>query len=455
MGAVGLNFGSPTSGQGFDVTTTVASIIANLSETETPYKNQLTTLESQDTAISNLGTLMSTLSTDIQNFTSPTGVLSSMEGSSSNTNVLELTSAGTGAVAGSHSIVVTALAQTSSVYATAVAGTDTIAGSVGITVGGTLVTVPTTSGDTIAGLAAAINAAGAGVTASVITGNSGEQLSLTSSTSGADGDITISANSLTDSTTGAPLTFTTAQTGQDATLTVDNIQATSSSNTVSGVIPGVTFQLLDTSPDPVQVQITNNVSSVAQSVSTLVTDYNAVVTALNTQESNTTTGTAEPLFGNPLIAQLQNDLSSAISSSTGSGSSAIDLSAAGLSLNSDGTLSLDTDTLNTALNSNFSSIVDLFQTAGGVGESLSTVLTNDGNAEPTSVLSLAAADNSSQETVLNSTLTTLEANISAQQTTLTASLNAANQALQLIPVQLQTVNELYSAISGYDNNGNS
>ena len=33
-------------------------------------------------------------------------------------------------------------------------------------------------------------------------------------------------------------------------------------------------------------------------------------------------------------------------------------------------------------------------------------------------------------------------------------LNAANQTLQLIPIQLQTVNELYSAISGYDNNSN-
>ena len=52
MGAVGLNFGSPTSGTGFDVSATVSMILANLENVETPWKTQLTSLESQDTAIS-------------------------------------------------------------------------------------------------------------------------------------------------------------------------------------------------------------------------------------------------------------------------------------------------------------------------------------------------------------------------------------------------------------------
>jgi hypothetical protein len=36
MGAVGLNFGSATSGQGFDVTSTVNQIVSNLQTVETP-----------------------------------------------------------------------------------------------------------------------------------------------------------------------------------------------------------------------------------------------------------------------------------------------------------------------------------------------------------------------------------------------------------------------------------
>ena len=41
MGTVGLSFGSPTSGAGFNVSTTVASIVANLQNVETPWKTQL------------------------------------------------------------------------------------------------------------------------------------------------------------------------------------------------------------------------------------------------------------------------------------------------------------------------------------------------------------------------------------------------------------------------------
>src|SRR5207342_1175289 len=47
MGAVGLNFGSATSGQGFDVTSTVNQIVANLQSVETPWKTQLASLQSR------------------------------------------------------------------------------------------------------------------------------------------------------------------------------------------------------------------------------------------------------------------------------------------------------------------------------------------------------------------------------------------------------------------------
>jgi len=45
MGSVGLNFGSATSGAGFDVATTVASIVANLKTVENPWNTQLTALK--------------------------------------------------------------------------------------------------------------------------------------------------------------------------------------------------------------------------------------------------------------------------------------------------------------------------------------------------------------------------------------------------------------------------
>ena len=44
--------------------------------------------------------------------------------------------------------------------------------------------------------------------------------------------------------------------------------------------------------------------------------------------------------------------------------------------------------------------------------------------------------------------------ISAQQTSLTAELNSANEIMQELPSQLQGVNELYSAITGYNQKTN-
>src|ERR1700690_2632235 len=106
MGTVGISFGSPTSGAGFDVSSTVAEIVGNLQNVETPWKNQLTSLESQDAAISNLGTLYSNLSNDISQLTDFTGTRAQKTGSSSDTNVLELTTATFSALAGTHTVVV-------------------------------------------------------------------------------------------------------------------------------------------------------------------------------------------------------------------------------------------------------------------------------------------------------------------------------------------------------------
>src|SRR4051794_31050725 len=93
MGTVGLNFGSPTGGTGFDVSATVSSIVANLQKVETPWKTQLSSLESQDTAISSLGTLLSAVSADVSKLTDFSGILAQKTGSSSGSSVLQLTSA--------------------------------------------------------------------------------------------------------------------------------------------------------------------------------------------------------------------------------------------------------------------------------------------------------------------------------------------------------------------------
>src|ERR1700739_2584907 len=135
MGTVGISVGSPTSGQGFDVTSTVNQLVTNLQAVETPWKTQLSALQSEDTALTSIGTDLSSLSTALESLTDFQGVLSEKQGSSSDTSVLQLTGASSNAVAGSHTITVTSLAQTSSQYTNAIAGSDTLSGTLSIAVG--------------------------------------------------------------------------------------------------------------------------------------------------------------------------------------------------------------------------------------------------------------------------------------------------------------------------------
>jgi len=561
MGTVGLNFGSPTSGAGFDVEATVTSIVSNLQKVETPWKNQLSTFQSQDTAISNLGTLLSNLSSDVTRLTDFSGVLAQKTGSSSDTNVLQLTSATSSATAGTHTVAVNSLARTSSGYLTAIANaSDMLTGSITIKAGSgqaRTVSLPA-GGGTLAGLASAINSSGAGVFASVLTDPKGSRLALVSGTSGGNGEITISDNSLADaSDAGASLSYKSTVTGVDASLTVDGVDLTSASNTASNLIQGVTFQILaptktDSAGDPVPIQVIigNDNSGVESAINTMVNDYNALIKAINGQEGNDSSGNPEPLFGSPTLALLQQQilgslslqspngyldaiknasdaLSGTISVKVGSGtahlidistlsdrtisgvadainagnfgvtakvttrngsstltllaqaagsagfldvtSSILDtatsktlgytpisdipgLTSLGISMNNDGTISLDGEPLDSLLNSDFSSVVGFFQGANGWGTTVAQMLNQAGTSSSTGILKLALKANSTMESNLNTYIAKEDERIAAEKKQLTAELNQANQILQAVPSQLESVDMLYSAITGYKRN---
>jgi len=453
MGTVGLSFGSATSGTGFDVATTVTSILALSQGVETPWKTQLASLTAQNTAFTTIGTDLSTLSTSLEALTDFEGVTAEKDGSSSNTDVLSLSSAGPTAVAGSHNIIVSQLAQTSSVYTGAIANaSDTLSGSISIQVGtGAAQTITVgSSSDTLSSLAAAINAAGIGVQASLVSDTTGTRLSLVSATSGSAGQLTIS-NALTDATTSTALTTQVGLNGQDAKLSVDGIGITSGSNTVSTAIPGVTFQLLSTSTAPVQVEITNDTADVSTAMSTFVSAYNTVVGDLTTQEGNTSTGAAEPLYGDPTISLLQTQLSQALFGGAASGSIS-SITQLGVTVNDDGTLTYSDSDMQATLNSNFSDVVGFLQNTGSFGDNLTTVLNGLGTTAPDGAVYLAEQQNTAEETVLNTDVSNEEALLATESTNLTTELNTANQELQSIPSELSEVNEMYSAVTGYNTN---
>jgi len=453
MGTVGLDFGSGTSGQGFDVATTVTSILAIQQGIETPWKTQLTSLEGQNTAFSTIGTDLATLSTSLQSLTDLEGVTAEKEGASSNTNVLSLSSASATASAGSHSIVVNTLAQTSSVYTNAIVNaSDTLSGSLSIQVGsGTAQTITVdSSSNTLTSLAAAINSAGIGVQASLVSDTTGTRLSLVSATSGSAGQLTVTSN-LTDATTAANVTTQTGLNGVDASLTVDGIDMTSASNTVSTAIPGVTFQLLGTSAAPVQVQITNDTADISTAMDAFVTAYNTVVGDLATQEGNDSSGNPEPLYGDTTVSLMQTQLSESLLGGAPSGAIS-SITQLGVTVNQDGTLTYSDSDMQSTLNSNFSDVVGFLQNTGSFGQNFSSVLNGLSSSTPTGAIFLAEQQNTAEETTLNTDVSNEEALLATESTSLTTELNTANQVLQAIPSQLSEVNEMYSAATGYDTN---
>ena len=445
MGNVGIAFGSPTSGQGFDVATTVSQIVTTLQAVETPWKNQLTTLQSEDTALTGIGTDLSAFSTALNALTDFEGIFAGKEGSSSNTSVVALTNATSAAVAGSHTVEVSKLAQTFSYASGDLSAIDTLSGT--LTIGSQTIqisdgTATDSSGNTIpanntlATLESYINNGDYGVQANVVTDSTGSRLSLLSDTSGGAGAVTIDSSSLTDSTTGAAVSITQAQPGQDAQFSVDGTSMTSSSNTITTAIPGVTMQLLDVAPDtPVQVEITNNNTNVETAMNTFVTAYNAVAKDLTTQEGDTSTGAAEPLYGSSVTAMLQEQLQEALTFTQSSGA-ITSLSQLGITTNQDGTLTLSTSSLDSTLNSNYQDVTNFFQTSSSYtsfGANLTTTLSNLANTGPNGVIYLALQQDSSQETSLNTNITNENNAISTQQTQLTTELNEANYTLQMIP----------------------
>jgi len=130
------------------------------------------------------------------------------------------------------------------------------------------------------------------------------------------------------------------------------------------------------------------------------------------------------------------------------------LTALGISVNDDGSIALDATSLDSLLNSDYSGVVGFFQNASGWGQTFSTMLTNSGTAVGTGILALASTSNSNIESTLNADISKENSLISVQQSSLTAELNSANEIMQQLPTQLAGVNELYSAITGYNQSAN-
>jgi flagellar hook-associated protein 2 len=363
------------SSPGIDVTAAVNSAVTAAEAPETAWENQEAGLQTQISALSQIQTYATNLDNDVQALNSVTGPLSAMTVSSSNSNVVSA-SAASGSTPGNHVVTVNSLATTASWTSGTFASstTDLPAGSFTITTGsGGTATITTDGTESLSDVVSQINADNLGVSASVVTDSTGSRLAIVANTTGSAANFTVSGSS--------GFGFTQAAAGANASLTVDGITISSASNTVTGVLPGITLNLLSADPGVgVSLSVSPDTSQATSAIQQFVSDYNTVISALNAQYTDTGSGEG-PLATDSTIRSLQSEVLGALdyTYTPASGTTTVpNLSSMGITVNNDGTLSVDTSTLQSALQGNFSDVQSFFQggSFNGFANSLDTQLTS-------------------------------------------------------------------------------
>jgi flagellar hook-associated protein 2 len=214
---------------------------------------------------------------------------------SSDSTVLSAT-AGTGAIAGNYPITVNQVAQGDQMYLNTTYDDDTTAvakqaGAINLTVGAGGYTVNVAADASLTDIAADINNAGIPVQASIVDQGSSSAhkytLLLTSEKTGqTTGNVTWSdtighsGGSLFSTSSTGSTGFSYLQKAQDAQVTLGSsstITITSSSNTITSAIPGVSLNLVKASTSAITVNVAADTTAIQNQINAFITNYNQMV----------------------------------------------------------------------------------------------------------------------------------------------------------------------------------
>ena len=225
--------------------------------------------------------------------------------------------------------------------------------------------------NTLAGIRDAINGASdnTGVQATIINADAGSFLVLSGAQTGAantitvtqaDGDGGLSALVYDPANTITNLTET--QAASDAAATVNGFDVFSETNEFSDVIDGVTFSALIETEESFTIDVSNDVDSLRNDISRIVSGYNALVDSTNNLSSfDSETNIAGPLQGDTTLRNIVSQLRQELSSATVGADPDVDtLNEIGITLDETGKLVIDDERLSSVLNTDFSAIDRLF-----------------------------------------------------------------------------------------------
>jgi flagellar hook-associated protein 2 len=354
---------------------------ATLQTQETPMKAQISALGQVQSALSGLQSALSQLS-DI-------GSLAQRTVSATPNGVVQATATNAASV-GTYSLSNIQLAKAETLVSS---GSSSSSGSLGsgsiaIKVGNnSTVTVNIASGSSsLSGIAAAIDQSNAGVNATVLFDGSTYRLVLTGEGAGAANAFTVSGTGgLTGLSYHAGASgLTESQGATNAGFSLNGIAITSGSNTINGVIPGVTLTLAESGSATVNVsQSTNALDSAAQGV---VQAINQTLAVINKDTAFTAASGGGPLLGDVGIEELRQSLLNSLTAQLGVGNAAgstsfNSLSSVGIQIASGGTVALDNSTFQNAAQTNYAAVASLLA-AVGVASNPNVAVNGVGSAPP-------------------------------------------------------------------------
>jgi len=363
-------------GSGTDWSSIISALVAAEKAPATAIAQKKSDANTQLSLVGTFVTQLNALSSAATGFATASG-LWSVTASSSNSSIVNATASGTGTT-GSYSLVVNKLAQgeTREGKALTSGGVGAAgAGTISIGVGsGAQTQVTYSATDSLADIAARINSTVSGVSASAIYDGTSYHLVLNSQATG-------KANGLNITETGSGLGLadpaSVIQPADDASVTVNGVLATSGSNHITDVVPGVTLDLQATTPTgspATLVSVARDPSSATSKIQGLVNAYNSVAQLVGSQLAyNGTNKGQDTLFGDPIVTGLQMQLGGLMSHIFTHGSGQVTPRDLGITMNADGTLTLDTSALAAKIASDPTAATDLFTGANGLAAAMANV----------------------------------------------------------------------------------
>jgi len=369
---------------GYDFSSIVETLVTSYSQPLTNMMEKESSLEIRQNAWRDVNTRLSSLEKTLAGLQSA-AAWSGTSASSGNTEIISATGS-SGAVQGTYNIKViqAALARTAvsevQVVSDSSATTLVSAGTFRITSGDKTADISVEAGASLKDIADSINNAQTGVSASVIQVQGGYRLAVMSKQTGTENAATFSEVSGTAlhqlGIIKVDETLNVSQEARNALLEINGVSnITSSGNTITSAIPGVTLTVNSEDPGTtVTVKVSASYADAQSAVQSFVDQYNSVMNFIETKLSyNKDTKVKGDLYADPALQAIQSRLRQMVSNEVNNPTEPFKISAdIGITTSSDNygksaVLTFDTNKFNEAMKENSNSVANLFGArAGGV-----------------------------------------------------------------------------------------